>query len=156
MKKLPNGEWANVQNIRSVHQIQNMMKKPRIYTQMEKHFTFLRKVTIPWEDLMFSNLKYKMTDHGARLKTLDTQSTLQVMMYFTSLQMMVLRAYFSSYRKGGKGDQDIYILELPNFEPKTLAVYKGVAKYTDGTVIKDMSITIFDEAHWRRSWDLQT
>jgi outer membrane protein OmpA-like peptidoglycan-associated protein len=56
-----------------------------------------------------------------------------------------LRAYFSSYRKGGKGDQDIYILELPNFEPKTLAVYKGVAKYSDGEVIKDMVITVLDE-----------
>jgi len=57
-----------------------------------------------------------------------------------------LRAYFSSFRKGGKGDQDIYILELPNFEPKTLAVYKGVAKYSDGEVIKDLVITIFDDS----------
>jgi len=59
------------------------------------------------------------------------------------------RAYFSSFRDGGKGEQDIYIL---TYEPGTpvqgnapaLAIYKGVSKYEDGSVIKDLIIRIVD------------
>jgi outer membrane protein OmpA-like peptidoglycan-associated protein len=54
------------------------------------------------------------------------------------------RVYFSSFRKDGKGDQDIYIIEFPNNEEKTLAVYQGVAKDSKGDVLKDLVITVYN------------
>lgn len=55
------------------------------------------------------------------------------------------RAYFSSYREGGKGDQDIYVMTLEEQVEKTLAVYKGTAKDTLGMVVPDLEITIIDD-----------
>jgi outer membrane protein OmpA-like peptidoglycan-associated protein len=60
------------------------------------------------------------------------------------------RAYFSSYREGGKGGQDIYKLtyepgdSLDQRDSPALAIYKGVSKYAEGNVIKDLVIRIID------------
>ena len=58
------------------------------------------------------------------------------------------RAYFSSYRDGGKGEQDIYILTYEKGDSQgdspALAIYKGVSKYEDGNVITDLVIRIVD------------
>jgi outer membrane protein OmpA-like peptidoglycan-associated protein len=55
------------------------------------------------------------------------------------------RAYFSSYRKDGIGGYDVYRMNLVSEEEADLAVYKGVVKDTDGNVVKDIVISIFDE-----------
>lgn len=54
------------------------------------------------------------------------------------------RAYFSSYRDGGMGDQDIYIIELVSEIEKNLTVYKGYSKDAEGNVVPDVVITVFD------------
>ena len=55
------------------------------------------------------------------------------------------RAYFSSYREGGKGDQDIYVMDLNFMEEKSLTIYKGLAHDINGNVVKNLVITVFDE-----------
>ena len=55
------------------------------------------------------------------------------------------RAYFSSFRQGGRGHQDVYIMELNSELEKNLTVYKGLAKDIEGGVIKNLVITVFDE-----------
>jgi len=53
------------------------------------------------------------------------------------------RAYFSSFRKEGFGEKDIYVLELPEPQEVTLAVLKGVIIPADGEKIPaDISVAV--------------
>lgn len=56
------------------------------------------------------------------------------------------RAYFSSFREGGMGDQDIYIIGLVDKEEKALIIYKGTAVDSIGNVVNDIVITVYDES----------
>jgi len=56
------------------------------------------------------------------------------------------RAYFSSFREGGMGDQDIYIISLLDKEEKALIIYKGKALDSIGNVVNDIVITVYDES----------
>jgi outer membrane protein OmpA-like peptidoglycan-associated protein len=144
MKKLPDGEWANVQNIGTPLNTEYDEEAPYLHPDGKTlYFSSKGHNTMGGFDVFKSELQADGSWGAPENIGYPINTTGDDVFYFPTNDG--LRAYFSSYRKGGKGDQDIYILELPNFEPKTLAVYKGVAKYSDGEVIKDMSITIYDE-----------
>jgi outer membrane protein OmpA-like peptidoglycan-associated protein len=145
MKKLPDGEWANVQNIGNVINSEYDEEGPYLHPDGKTlYFSSKGHNTMGGFDV-FKSEKQEDGSWGTPENIgYPINTTGDDVFYFPTNDG--LRAYFSSFRKGGKGDQDIYILELPNFEPKTLAVYKGIAKYSDGEVIKDMVITIFDDS----------
>ncbi|MBT4774810.1 MAG: OmpA family protein, partial [Crocinitomicaceae bacterium] len=52
----------------------------------------------------------------------------------------------SSFREGGMGDQDIYIIGLVDKEEKALIIYKGTAVDSIGNVVNDIVITVYDES----------
>ncbi|MBI2967160.1 MAG: OmpA family protein [Bacteroidetes bacterium] len=54
------------------------------------------------------------------------------------------RAYYSSIKKGGFGDKDIYLISLPEAEEKNLALIKGVFTDLTGVVPEDATITVTD------------
>ena len=54
------------------------------------------------------------------------------------------RAYFSSEREGGFGDQDIYVLHFPDVKEKNLTVYKGLVKDFEGDVPENLRIYVSD------------
>lgn len=144
MKRLPGGEWANVQNIGNVINTEYDEEAPYLHPDGKTlYFSSKGHNTMGGYDVF----KCERNEDGTWTKPENIgypiNTTGDDVFYFPTNDG--LRAYFSSFRKGGKGDQDIYILELPNFEPKTLAVYQGVAKYNDGEIIKDLVITIYDE-----------
>lgn len=145
MKKLPNGEWANVQNIGAVLNTEYDEEAPYLHPDGKTlYFSSKGHNTMGGFDVFKSELSENGEWGAPENIGYPINTTGDDVFYFPTNDG--LRAYFSSYRKGGKGDQDIYILELPNFAPKTLAVYKGIAKYTDGEIIKDLVITIFDDS----------
>jgi outer membrane protein OmpA-like peptidoglycan-associated protein len=144
MKKLPGGEWANVQNLGDVLNTEYDEEAPYLHPDGKTlYFSSKGHNTMGGFDVFKSEIQADGSWGAPENIGYPINTTGDDVFYFPTNDG--LRAYFSSYRKGGKGDQDIYILELPNFEPKTLAVYKGVAKYSDGEVIKDMVITVLDE-----------
>ena len=145
MRKLPGGEWANVQNLGGVINSEYDEEGPYLHPDGKTlYFSSKGHNTMGGFDVFKSERQEDGSWGAPENIGYPINTTGDDVFYFPTNDG--LRAYFSSFRKGGKGDQDIYILELPNFEPKTLAVYKGIAKYTDGEVIKDLVITIFDDS----------
>lgn len=144
MKKLPGGDWASVQNIGGVINTEYDEESPYLHPDGKTlYFSSTGHNTMGGYDVFKSEKQEDGSWGKPENIGYPINTTGDDVFYFPTNDG--LRAYFSSFRKGGKGDQDIYILELPNFEPKTLAVYQGVAKYTDGSVIDDMVITVYDE-----------
>ena len=144
MKKLPNGEWAEAQNlgenINTVYDEEGAYLHPdgkTLYFSSQGHQTMgghdFFKSTFN-DDGTFSepeNLGYPLNTVGNDLY------------FFPSVSGQ--KAYFSSFRDGGKGDQDLYVMNLSGVDESDLAVYKGVVKDTVGNVVKDLVISIFDE-----------
>lgn len=144
MKRLPGGNWASVQNVGPVLNTEYDEEAPYLHPDGKTlYFSSKGHKTMGGFDVFKSEKQEDGTWGAPENIGYPINTTGDDVFYFPTNDG--LRAYFSSYRKGGKGDQDIYLLELPNFEPKTIAVYKGVAKYSDGTVIEDLMITIYDE-----------
>ena len=54
------------------------------------------------------------------------------------------RAYYSSFKEGGYGDLDIYMITFPQQKEIPLTVFKGVLKDENGTVPQDVMITVTD------------
>ena len=53
-------------------------------------------------------------------------------------------AYYSSFRKDGFGGQDIYKLDFPDVEEKSLTIYKGVISTRNGEPPSDVVISVVD------------
>jgi len=54
------------------------------------------------------------------------------------------RAYYSSFKAGGYGEKDIYMITFPEQKEKPLTVYKGKIKSADGNPVKNVEITVID------------
>ena len=145
MKRLPNGEWAEAQNlgenINTVYDEEGPYLHPdgkTLYFSSEGH------QTMGGQDFLMATMNEDGTfsqpiNMGYPTNTVDND-----LFFFPSVSGT--KAYFSSYRQGGKGDQDIYVMNLVEEEEKDLAVYKGVVRDTSGQVVKDLVISIFEES----------
>ncbi len=144
MTKLPDGSWAKAQNMGNVLNTEYDEEAPYLHPDGRTlYFSSKGHNTMGGFDV-FKSEKQEDGSWGIPENIgYPINTTGDDVFYFPTNDGF--RAYFSSFRKGGKGDQDVYILELPNFEPKTLAVYQGVAKYSDGEIMKDLVITVLDE-----------
>ncbi|MBM78094.1 MAG: hypothetical protein CL846_06395 [Crocinitomicaceae bacterium] len=144
MKKLPNGEWAEAQNlgetINTEYDEEGAYLHPdgkTLYFSSKGHkvmggFDFFKselRVDGTWS--IPENLGYSINTVGDDL------------FFFPSVNGK--RAYFSSYRGDGLGNYDLYRINLVKESERDLAVYKGVVKDSSGNVVKDLIISIFDE-----------
>jgi outer membrane protein OmpA-like peptidoglycan-associated protein len=144
IKKLPNGDWGKAQNMGPNFNTEFDEEAPFIHPD-GKTFYFSSKGhnTMGGYDIFRSD----MGNDGRWGKPFNigypANTTGDDVFFFPTLDGK--RVYFSSYRKEGKGDQDIYIVEFPGNEEKTLAVYQGVAKDKAGNVLEDLIITVYNE-----------
>lgn len=143
-KKLPNGEWGKPMNAGST-----------INTEYEEESPYLH----PDGKTMYFSSQAHNTMGGFDIYSVElypggTWSVPKNMGYplnttgddvFFAPTTNGKRAYFSSFRDGGKGDQDIYVMELNFLEEKSLTIYKGLAHDINGNVVKNLVITVFDE-----------
>ena len=143
MKKLPNGEWGEAQNLGD-----------NINTAFDEEGPYMHP---DGKTLYFSSMGHKVMGgydfFKSTLRDDGTWSTPENMGYplntvgddlFFFPSVDGKRAYFSSFREGGEGEQDIYVMSLVEEEEKDLAVYKGVVRDTLGNVVTDLVISIFD------------
>lgn len=141
MKKLPTGEWAKVQNLG--YPVNSTLDEEAPYLHPDGktlYFSSKSHSTMGSFDVYSSTLNEDGTWTEPKNLGYPINTTGEDVFYFPTNDGK--RAYFSSYREGGKGQQDIYMIEMPTYDLKTLAVYKGLAQYTDGKVIKDLDINI--------------
>jgi len=143
-KKLPNGEWGEPMNA-----------GPTVNTEYEEESPYLHP---DGKTMYFSSQAHKTIGgfdiYSVELYPEGTWSEPKNMGYplnttgddvFFAPTTDGKRAYFSSYREGGKGDQDIYVMDLNFMEEKSLTIYKGLAHDVNGNVVKNLVITVFDE-----------
>ena len=148
MKKLPTGAWARIQplppSVNTIYDEESPYLHPdgkTLYFSSKGHNS-MGGYDVFKTELLEDGSWSEVTNLGYPVNTTGDD-----VFYFPSVDGK--RAYFSSFRDGGKGEQDIYIL---TYEPGTpvqgnapaLAIYKGVSKYEDGSVIKDLLIRIVD------------
>ena len=141
MKKLPTGEWAKVQNLGAYINTPQDEEGPYLHPDGKTlYFSSKGHKTMGGFDVCMSTLLEDGTWSAPVNLGYPINTPGDDVFYFPTNDGK--HAYFSSFREGGQGQQDIYVIEIPSFNLKTLAVYKGLAKYSTGEIIKDLSITI--------------
>lgn len=143
MKKLPTGDWAKVQNIGDVINTSADEEAPYLHPDGKTlYFSSKGHKTMGGFDVCVSTLQ----EDGTWSEPINLGYPINTpgddVFYFPTNDGK--HAYFSSFREGGKGQQDIYMIDIPSYDLKTLAVYKGLAQYTDGKFITDLDINIED------------
>ena len=143
MKKLPNGAWANVQNIGNAVNTPFDEEGPylhpdgkTLYFSSKGHdamggfdvFTSELQADGSWSEPR--NLGYPINTVGEDVFFIPTADG--------------TRAFFSSHREDGKGDQDIYMIDMLDEKKKVLIVYKGCIKDQTGAVVTDVLISVYD------------
>lgn len=144
LKKLPSGEWSKVQNIGSTINTPYDEEGPYLHPDGKTlYFSSKGHKTMGGFDVFFSELQ----EDGSWSEPVNMghpiNTTGEDVFFVTSADGK--RAYFSSLRDGGKGDQDIYMLEMPDLEAKNLAVYKGCVQDESGVVLTDVQINVYDK-----------
>lgn len=143
-KKLPNGEWGQPQNM-----------GPEVNTEYDDLSPFIHP---DGTTLFFSSEGHK--NMGGQdifyCKVYDdgTTSAVTNMGYpinstdddlFYSLTPDGKRAYYSSFKKDGLGDTDIYLIELDKAFNRPLAVISGKVFKEDSENADDITISVTDE-----------
>ena len=145
MKKLPTGDWAKIQplptSINTPYDEEGPYLHPdgkTLYFSSKGHNT-MGGYDVFSAELLEDGSWSEVTNLGYPINTTDDD-----VFYFPSVDGR--KAYFSSFRDKGKGEQDIYILtyEKGGSSEGALAIYKGVSKHEEGNVIKDLVIKIED------------
>ncbi len=141
MKKLPTGEWAKVQNLGSIINTEEDEEGPYLHPDGKTlYFSSKGHKTMGGFDVCMSNLQ----DDGTWSTPVNLGYPINTpgddVFYFPTNDGK--RAYFSSFREGGQGQQDIYMIDIPSFETKTVAIYKGLAKYSTDEIITELNIII--------------
>lgn len=146
MKRLPSGEWAKVQNLGYPVNSELDEEAPYLHPDGRTlYFSSNSHNTMGGFDVYSSTLQEDDTWSDPKNLGYPINTTGDDVFYFPTNDGK--RAYFSSYREGGQGQQDIYMIDIPSYDLKTLAVYKGLAKYTTGEVIKDLEIEIIKKSN---------
>lgn len=141
MKKLPSGEWAKVQNLGNAINTPYDEESPYIHPDGKTlYFSSKGHTTMGGFDIFKSELQPDDTWGVPENMGYPLNTTGDDVFFIPNLDGT--KGYFSSYRKEGKGEQDLYELEFLKNEKRTLAIYKGKAKYNTGEVIKNLQITI--------------
>ena len=148
MKKLPTGAWAKIQPLPASINTPFDEESPYLHPDgktlyfSSKGHNSMGGYDVFSTELLEDGTWCEVTNLGYPVNTTGDD-----VFYFPSVDGK--RAYFSSYREGGQGEQDMYMLTYDPGAPvqgnaPALAIYKGVSKYQDGSVIKDLLIRIVD------------
>lgn len=143
-KKLPNGMWGLAQNL-----------GPKINTPYDEDAPFIHPdgkqiffssnghKSMGGFDIFFADLQEDGTWTDPINLRHPINTTADDIYYVTSADGK--RAYLSSFRDGGKGEKDIYIVSLPEAVEKAITVLVGYIKLSDGSSISpDTRITVLN------------
>jgi outer membrane protein OmpA-like peptidoglycan-associated protein/tetratricopeptide (TPR) repeat protein len=143
-RKLPNGDWGKAMNL-----------GPKINTPYDEDGAYIQADGVT---LYFSSQGHKtMGGYDIFSSTFNPDSTIWSeaanMGYpvnstdddiFYTPTADNKRAYYSSFKKDGQGEKDIYMITLPERKETPLTVYKGTLVSIYGGVPKNAVITVTD------------
>ncbi|MCC6690467.1 MAG: OmpA family protein [Bacteroidia bacterium] len=143
-KQLPNGQWSKAVNL-----------GPTINTKYDEDAPFIHPDGVT---LFFSSMGHKsMGGFDIFFCTINNEtdkvtSSVNIGYPVNSTDDDVFytptadnkRAYYSSFKAGGYGEKDIYMITFPEQKETPLTVYRGKIKSIDGTPVKNVEITVID------------
>jgi outer membrane protein OmpA-like peptidoglycan-associated protein len=143
--RLPSGEWGLAQNAGNVLNTPKEEDAPFIHPDGQKlYFSSKGHNTMGGFDIFVSTLdstgKWGVPQNlGYPINTSDDD-------IFYAPTANGKGAYYSSFREGGFGEKDIYLITIPEQKESQLTVYKGVVKDIYGKVPDGMKINVYDNA----------
>ena len=143
VKKLPNGEWGEAQNL-----------GPNVNTEYDEDGPFIHPDGVT---LFFSSQGHNSmggfdifyTNIDNENKKCSTSANLGYPINTTDDDVFYnptpdgKYAYYSSFRNGGKGQNDIYLLKIPEGDEKKLTVMTGIIT-VDGKPSSDVTLSVTD------------
>lgn len=143
MKKLPNGNWADAQNIGRTINTPYDEEGPYLHPDGKTiYFSSKGHNSMGGFDVFTSEMAEDGSWSEPRNLGYPINTVGEDVFFIPSSDGT--RAYFSSYRKDGEGEQDIYMIEMLDEQRKALVVYKGCIKDMTGAVVTDVLITVYD------------
>ncbi len=145
MKKLPTGDWAKIQPLPASVNTPYDEESPYLHPDGKTlYFSSKGHNSMGGYDVFSTELLEDGSWSEATNLGYPINTTGDDVFYFPSIDGR--RAYFSSFRDKGKGEQDIYILTYEKADSRegSFAIYKGVSKDEKGKPIEDLIIRIID------------
>lgn len=143
-KKLPNGDWGIAQNcgpdINTSYDENTPYFHPDGYSMF---FSSMGHNSIGGYDIFFTERIDEKQWMKAQSMGYPVNSPFDDIFFIPTTDGK--RAYYSSYRSDGFGDQDIYMITFPEFKEKPLTVFKGIIKDHDGNVPNNIVIFVTDD-----------
>ena len=141
IKKMSNGSWSSPENLGEPINTEYDEESPYIHPDGKTlYFSSTGHKTIGGFDIFKSILDNDLNwsspvNMGYPINTVNDD------LFFTP-SVDGKTAYFSSIRKQGKGDYDIYKISLPFNDETNLSIYKGILKNERGEILKNYNITV--------------
>ncbi|MEO6883512.1 MAG: OmpA family protein [Bacteroidia bacterium] len=144
-KKLPNGEWGKAINLGPKINTQYDEDAPYIHPDGKTlYFSSTGHNTMGGFDIFYSTLSDSGTWSDPVNMGYPVNSTGDDIFYVPTADGK--RAYYSSFKKEGYGEKDIYMLTYPDKKEQPLTVYTGVVKSIYGDVPDGTEIDVTDSA----------
>ena len=141
IKKMSNGSWSSPENLGEPINTEYDEESPYFHPDGKTlYFSSTGHKTIGGFDIFKSILDNDLNwsspvNMGYPINTVNDD------LFFTP-SVDGKTAYFSSIRKLGKGNYDIYKISLPFNDETNLSIYKGILKNERGEILKNYNITV--------------
>lgn len=143
-KQLPNGQWSKAVNMGPIINTQYDEDAPFIHPDgVTLFFSSNGHKTMGGFDIFFCSVNYE-TDKSTEPVNIGypVNSTDDDIFYTPTADNK--RAYYSSFKAGGYGEKDIYMITFPEQKETPLTVYKGKIKGVSGNAVTNVEITVID------------
>lgn len=143
-KMLPNGNWSKAVNLGPNINTKYDDDAPYIHPDgVTLFFSSMGHRSMGGFDIFFSVMDPKQETFAPPVNIgYPVNSTDDDIFYAPSADNK--RAYYSSFKAGGFGEKDIYMITFPEQRETPLTVYKGTIKSADGKPATNVEITVID------------
>lgn len=147
IKKLENGSWSLPQNLGEPINTEYDEESPYFHSDGKTlYFSSKGHSSIGGLDIFKSELDKELNWSSPKNMGYPINTVNDDLSFVPSVTGN--RAYFSSFRNGGKGKSDIYEMILPNQEESNLAVYKGKVTNQNGKPIKNIKVSVQNDNYF--------
>ncbi|OFX16495.1 MAG: hypothetical protein A2033_10980 [Bacteroidetes bacterium GWA2_31_9] len=142
VKRLPNGQWSDAQNLGSKINTPNNEEGPFIHPDgVTLFFSSEGHKSLGGYDIFYSVIDND-TRSCSEAKNIGypINTTENDVFYVPTPDGK--RAYYSSYQANGLGSSDLYLITLPESQEKPLVVMSGKIETNSNTIPKNVTITV--------------
>ena len=144
VKKLPNGEWSKAQNLRPTINTAYDEEGPFIhYDGVTMFFSSQGHKSMGGFDIFSSFIDENENWSNPKNIGYPINTTDDDVFYWVTPDGR--RAYYASHQSKSIGNNDIFIINLPESHVRNLTVLTGIAADIKGGILKNAEISVFDK-----------